>query len=215
MMSPVLAMAVSGGPLTATTDASRVPYSVFNVILGCQWRLWPVLIGNIRCILSAWPSLDLLTVKLLLLAWIFIHLILLSLHGLILLQLSAVHLLVTTLEVMIIVSTHLHWRTLHWDRADLDQVLHITTLMSVAHTISHYSTELLTRRIWGRWLLKLELKVCENAIKVDWVELNRHLDSWILLEVDHGRRLWLDHTTLLDTLAFFHGYFLAVKDHEW
>ena len=71
--------------------------------------------------------------------------------------------------------------------------------------------------IWSHLLLHLELDVVEDSIEVHWIELHRHLDSWVLLEMDHrGIALFLiDHgSRALDLLPLFWSDLLAIKDKQ-
>jgi len=96
--------------------------------------------------------------------------------------------------------------------------LHHTVHVIGTLTVLELSFELAKLRkvtIWSHLLLHLELDVVENPVKVHWIELDRHLHSWILLEVDHGgiALLLVDHgCRSLDLLPLFWCDLLAVKD---
>jgi hypothetical protein len=66
-------------------------------------------------------------------------------------------------------------------------------------------------------LLHLKLHVIKNAVEVDWIEFDGHLNSWVLLEMDERSLslLWVQHACgPLNPFSFFHCDLFAVKYHQ-
>ena len=66
-------------------------------------------------------------------------------------------------------------------------------------------------------LLHLVFHIVEDAIEVDWVQFDGHLNSWILLEVHEWllALLGVHHASCtFDALALLHRDLLAVEDHQ-
>ena len=98
----------------------------------------------------------------------------------------------------------------------MDQILHVLS------TVVPYIAGLVLP-LQLRWhhrlptLLHLVFHIVEDAIEVDWVQFDGHLDSWILLEVHEWllALLGVHHASCtFDALALFHRDLLAVEDHQ-
>ena len=105
---------------------------------------------------------------------------------------------------------------LHVQTRHLDQVLHVLSTV-----ISYIAGLVLPFQL--RWhhglsaLLHLVFHIVEDAIEVDWVQFDRHLDSRILLEVHEWllTLLGVHHTSCtFDALALLHRDLLPVEDHK-
>jgi len=107
---------------------------------------------------------------------------------------------------------------LHIQALHLDQILHvvlastaphvISLILSFAHLLGH--DRLVT-------LLHLILHVVEDAVEVDWVELDWHFNSRILLEVDKRllTLLRIHHSSgTFNSLTLLNSDLFAVEDHQ-
>ena len=104
----------------------------------------------------------------------------------------------------------LHLETLH-----LDQVVHVAAWGSLLESTLHGGQ--LRRLALGGLLLHLELDVVENTVEVHRIQFDRHLDSWILLEVNQWRlTLRIYHATCLPfyPLPFVHCDLFAVEHQQ-
>ena len=106
-----------------------------------------------------------------------------------------------------------HHLLLHAQALNLNQVLHFL----LARHILKLPFELLRALIRHSALFHLKLHVVEDAVKVDRVQLDWHLHSWVLLEMHKGSLalLWVHHTCdTIDALSLLHGALLAIKHHQ-
>ena len=75
--------------------------------------------------------------------------------------------------------------SLHLNALHLDQILHVVWLVRLEHSV-HVLQVLVDQALGCRRLrLHLEFDVVEDAVEADRVQLDRHFDCWVLLEVDH------------------------------
>ena len=105
----------------------------------------------------------------------------------------------------------LHLWLLHIKALNLDEVLHVTSSLSLK-----LSLHLVHLRHWLSSLLHLELHVVKDAVKVHRIQFNRHLHCRILLEM-HKRCLPLlrvnDACSAFYPLALVHSDLFAIEDH--
>jgi len=114
------------------------------------------------------------------------------------------------------VSSHpiLHHLLLHAQTLNLNQVLHF--LLS-RHVRKLTFVLLLQALILLVALLHLKFHVIEDAIEIDWIQLDRHLYCRVLLKMYKGSLslFWVHHTCdSFDALSFFQCDFLAIKYHQ-
>ena len=90
-----------------------------------------------------------------------------------------IHVLCVTLRLA------LHVNTLH-----LNQILHVLSLAAkTTPATRRRRTHLSLVHLLGGLLLLLEAHIVKDTVKIDWVQLHRHLNGGVLLKVNQRRHL--------------------------
>ena len=106
----------------------------------------------------------------------------------------------------------LHHLLLHVYALNLYQILHVLLRRYVLKL-----TFCLLLILWGLALLQLELHVVEDTIEIDRIQLDGHLDGWVLLEM-YQRCLSLfgvyHARNTFNTLAFIQSNLFSIENHQ-
>lgn len=111
-----------------------------------------------------------------------------------------------------------HLLLLHVEALHLNQILHVLCARIVSVTSLVLALELLLS--WHdrlHSLLHLILHVVEDAVEVDRIELDWHLNGRVLLEMNQGLLplFGVQHACgPLDALTFLHRDLFSVEDHQ-
>ena len=106
---------------------------------------------------------------------------------------------------------------LNLNALNLQHLLHIALqLRLLVHALKTVQIVHAWHQAVRRLLLHLNFHIVEHSVKVDRIQLHRHLDGWVLLEVNKWLLYFLvDHAAhALHPPALILAYLLAVEDYQ-